>query len=162
MKKALLLISSILILNLFTIGCENTNTQTNQPPKSENEYENLKISDINYNEEGVYIYYFLEYKSNSNFTTSPSFTIEKYDEQQGWTKTNLTDELVFIQVIIEIKPGEIKQDGVMLKGLKEDLQQGYYRIVKKYSTEDGPIVSYIQFEVKEDKILNFIAYSEKV
>ena len=151
MKKRII---AILII-LFTIitGCKSTEIEL-----IENEYKDLIVKEINYNKANKIISFRTENKSNEIITTGLSYTIEKY-ENEMWNKTNLTDNLIVIQIALLINPNESIEEKIYLSQI-DTLSSGDYRINKEYISSSKTINEYIQFKVKDDELINFTSYNK--
>jgi len=151
MKKRII---AILII-LFTIitGCKSTEIEL-----IENEYKDLIVKEINYNKANKIISFRTENKSNEIITTGLSYTIEKY-ENEMWNKTNLTDNLIVIQIALLINPNESIEEKIYLSQI-DNLSNGDYRINKEYISSSKTINEYIQFKVKDDELINFTSYNK--
>ena len=151
MKKRII---TILII-LFTIitGCKSTEIEL-----IESEYEDLIIKEINYNKANKIISFRTENKSNEIITTGLSYTIEKY-ENEMWNKTNLTDNLIVIQIALLINPNESIEEKIYLSQI-DNLSNGDYRINKEYISSSKTINEYIQFKVKDEELINFTSYNK--
>ncbi len=151
MKKRII---TILII-LFTIitGCKSTEIEL-----IESEYEDLIVKEINYNKANKIISFRTENKSNEIITTGLSYTIEKY-ENEMWNKTNLTDNLIVIQIALLINPNESIEEKIYLSQI-DNLSNGDYRINKEYISSSKTINEYIQFKVKDEELINFTSYNK--
>lgn len=157
MKKLLPLIL-ISIISTLLFGCSTKDTEIEAPKIPESKYSNLSLSDISYDKTTKTISFKTENKGSTELTTGLFYTIEKYNEKDGWTKTNLTDNLVVIEIALIIEPGKAIDEKIDMSQI-EPLKNGHYRIVKQYNDGENAIVQYIQFEIKNDELFNFNAYN---
>ncbi len=158
MKKLLPLIL-IPVITTLLIGCSTKYTELKTPKVPESTYQNLFVSNINYDKSTRAISFKTENKGTTELTTGLFYTIEKYDKKDGWIKTNLTDNLVVIEIALIIKPGKAIDEKIDMSQIAP-LNDGYYRVVKLYNDGENTIVQYIQFEVSGDKLFNFSTYNK--
>lgn len=140
--KRLFLLLMVPIICLFVVGCSSTES----PDIPDNTYENLVIKDLEYNKDTKTITFKTENKGNEDVITGLYYTIEKYDEKNKWEKTNLTDDLAFIQIALIIEPGKTIDEKIELS-MVNIADNGKYRIVKEYNVGKENVNQYIQFEV---------------
>lgn len=156
-KKIIVILS---ILGLFTTGCTSSSSFISNPKKTTSKYENLLITDIKYNKEDNSISFSVENKGDTTLSTGLYYNIEKYNENEEWINTKLTDNLAFIEIALIIAPHEILQEKIDLSMINQ-LEDGYYRIVKNYNDENSTnIIGYVQFEVNNGNFENFIGYNQ--
>lgn len=155
-KKILTLILCILLLTLTGCDIETSNIV---PPKVENQFRELVIDGLKYDSSSNTISYNIENKGAQTIYTGMAYYIEKYDENNGWIKTNLTDDLVFIEIAIVIDPDKNFSDKIDVSKL-ENSGDGYYRIVKEFTMEEKRILQYIEIEVKDNKITSMQSYNK--
>lgn len=148
------IIAMIIIVLTAITGCQST--IINSPDTKASEYDKLIVKDISYDKSSRAISFKTENKSQDIMTTSFYYTIDKYEDNK-WIKTNLTDDLVFIELALMINPNESIDEVIDLQYVKA-FGNGYYRIEKQYFS-DVVINQYIQFEVKDDEIINFESYN---
>lgn len=158
-NKVVLVVSMVMI-STFIIGCKDTGVSVDiiKPPEIENKYDNLIIKDVKFNKENKLISFNVENKGNTPITTSLHYKIEKYDDNDGWIKTNLTDNIAFIEIAIMIQEYETLEEVIDLSNI-DKLNDGYYRIVKTYYDEINSINGYIEFKVVGEEISDIKAYN---
>ncbi|MGL5314282.1 MAG: immunoglobulin-like domain-containing protein [Peptostreptococcaceae bacterium] len=156
-KKIAAILIVIVTVAIMGIGCDDTVSKV--PKVTKSEYENLDISNISYNKSTQIVSYKLVNEGNYNLTTGYPFIIEKYDDKNGWSRTDLTDELAFIEIAIVLEGNNSYTESIDLSKIRR-LKDGYYRIVKEYSSEKEKIVQYIQFEVSDNDLINLESYNK--
>ena len=146
--KKLFLFFVISIMILSTVGCSSSKS----PEIPESNYKQLVIKDLFYDKNEKTINFETENKGNEDIITSLHYTIEKYnDENNKWEETNLTDNLVFIEIALIIEGNKSIDESIDLP-MADNVENGYYRIAKEYSIGEKNIVQYIQFEYNDGKI----------
>lgn len=153
--KKLFLFFVISIMILSTVGCSSSKS----PEIPESNYKQLVIKDLFYDKNEKTINFETENKGNEDIITSLHYTIEKYnDENNKWEETNLTDNLVFIEIALIIEGNKSIDESIDLP-MADNVENGYYRIAKEYSIGEKNIVQYIQFEYNDGKIDDLNAYN---
>ena len=137
------------------IGCSSTNIQQTIP---NNTYKELVIKELSYDKKTQTISFLTENASDKKITTSLHYKIEKYNEQKQWEKTNLTDNLAFIEIVLLIEPNESIEESIDLSMI-ENIPNGIYRISKNYHNGNQNIVQYIQFEYVDKNLINLNTYN---
>lgn len=140
--KRLHLLLMVPIICLFIGGCSSTES----PDIPENTCEDLVIKDLQYDKDTRTITFKTQNKGSKDVTTGLYYKIEKYNEENKWEKTNLTDNLAFIQIARIIEPGKTIEESIDLS-MVDITEKGEYRIVKEYTIGDEDINQYIQFKV---------------
>ena len=140
-------------------GC-SVETSNVIPPKEENQFEELVVNNLKYEVNENCISYNIENKGNIPIYTGMAYYIEQYNESSGWIKTDLTDNLAFIEIAIVIEPEKNYLDRIDLSNMGK-LKDGYYRIVKEFIINENKILQYIQIEVKNNEVMNMKSYNEK-
>ncbi|MDU2198800.1 MAG: immunoglobulin-like domain-containing protein [Peptostreptococcaceae bacterium] len=128
------------------------------PKVLESTNQNLFVSDISYDKSTRTISFKTNNKGITELNTGLFYSIEKYDKEGGWTKTDLTDSLVFIEIALIIEPDKTINEKIDLSQI-QPLKNGCYRIVKQYNDEENTIIQYIQFKVNDDELFNFYTYN---
>lgn len=83
--------------------------------------------------------------NNGNETVTVGYPFELYREENGkWVRVNV--ELMFIQSVVQLEPGESWTQKVSLSQLK--LSPGHYRIEKKVSTPEGTLSVSAEFYIE--------------
>ena len=157
MKKLLPLVL-ISIITILLIWCSTKDSEIESPKVLESTNQNLFLSDINYDKSTRTISFKTKNKGSTELNTGLFYSIEKYDKEGGWTKTDLTDSLVFIEIALIIEPGKTINEKIDLSQI-QPLKNGCYRIVKQYNDEENTIIQYIQFKVNDDELFNFYTYN---
>ena len=155
MKKIITLISILLTITAMLIGCEVNSTQTEEI--TESEYKELEITDIKYNKKTKNLSFLINNYSKSNIYYGYAYSIE-VKENNKWIKTNLTDELVFIEIALIVEPNKSRDGNIDLSQIKP-LKNGKYRIVRDYNNDEANITQYIEFTVRDLDLTNFSAYN---
>lgn len=151
------IIAILIIVFVAITGCQSEQIEAPEVQSSD-EYNNLIITNINYDKSTNIISYKIENKSNKTITTGLFYTIEKY-ENKSWNKTDLTDKLVFIEIALLLNSNEAIEEQIDLSQIHK-LQDGYYRIKKEYFSEEGTINQYIEFKVTDENISSFSNYND--
>lgn len=147
----------MLMTVLITItGCQSSQIEIPEVQGS-NEYNNLIVTNINYDKSTNIISYKIENKSNEAITTGLAYTIEKYDNNT-WNKTNLTDNLLFAEIALLLNLNKTIEEKIDLSQINK-LKDGYYRIKKEYFSQEDTINQYIEFKVEDENISNFSNYN---
>ncbi|KXZ40417.1 hypothetical protein SAMN05661008_00029 [Alkalithermobacter thermoalcaliphilus JW-YL-7 = DSM 7308] len=116
------------------------------------------ITDIYYDKSTGIIYFTINNNTDSDLFFGVGFHIEKY-ENGNWKKTNLTDDLAFIEIALIAKQGEKLQDSIDLSIIKDKITPGKYRVVRSYGSDNQRIISYIEFEAdRGGNFTNFNSY----
>jgi len=135
------------------------------PPKVNPVQEDSKgmIHAIQYDQQTKALSFSITNTVRSTITFGLAFTIEKSqigNNKKEWVLTDLTDDLVFIEIAVVVEPGQSHLDAISLSILKKPFTQGNYRIVRVYTAESTNITAYIEFDVNERKELSgFRAYN---
>lgn len=154
MKVKFSIYITFLIIVFFIIGCTGINND-----KIIKEVD--MISELSYNNQTNMLSFLITNKSNSTITYGLGFIIEKQIIKEGnveWIRTNLTDDLMFIEIVVMIDKGKTERDTILLKGLKEPFEESVYRIARIYNTATIPIMGYIQFKADKNQILTDFKY----
>ncbi|WP_183249020.1 immunoglobulin-like domain-containing protein [Anoxybacillus tengchongensis] len=121
----------------------------------------LAIHHITYNANEQKLHFSVTNKSNGMISFGYAYVIERYDEtKQTWQPTTLTNDLAFIEMLALIGKGQTVKDVIDLSLLNQPLANGKYRIVRTYYADAAHLTGYIEFDVIDQKLLNFHTYIE--
>lgn len=121
----------------------------------------LVIHDVTYDPNDQKLHFLVTNKSDGVISFGYAYTIEKYDEKkQAWLSTTLTNDLAFIEMLALIDKGQTVKDMIDLSLLNHPLENGKYRIVRTYYADAAHFTGYIEFDVVDQKLLNFHTYIE--
>ncbi|ACJ32680.1 immunoglobulin-like domain-containing protein [Anoxybacillus flavithermus] len=122
---------------------------------------NITIHDVTYDENAQKLHFSVTNKSSGVISFGYAYTIERYDEtKQTWQQTTLTNGLAFIEMLALIDQGQTVKDMIDLSLIKQPLENGKYRIVRTYYADAAHFTGYIEFDVVDQKLLNFHTYIE--
>lgn len=145
------IISLTLLVSLFVVvftGCV--------PPIEKPMPDNSKgmIRSIHYDQKTKVLSFTLTNTLRSTITYGYAFTIEKsqiINNKKEWIPTNLTEDMVVIEIAMVMEPGETKEDSINLLMITKPFFLGNYRIVRNYTAETTNIRAYIEFDINERK-----------
>ncbi|OPJ56253.1 immunoglobulin-like domain-containing protein [Alkalithermobacter paradoxus] len=116
------------------------------------------INDIKYDKSTGILSFTIDNNTGSDLFFGVGFHIEKY-ENGNWKKTNLTDDLAFIEIALIAQQGQKLENSIDLSMIKEKITSGKYRVVRSYGSDTQRIISYIEFEAdKGGNFTNFNSY----
>ncbi|MCL9970472.1 hypothetical protein MX569_07635 [Anoxybacillus kestanbolensis] len=122
---------------------------------------NITIHDVTYDANAQKLHFSVTNKSNGVISFGYAYAIERYDDaKQTWQPTTLTNDLAFIEMLALIDQGQTVKDMIDLSLLKQPLENGKYRIVRTYYADAAHFTGYIEFDVVDQKLLNFHTYIE--
>lgn len=122
---------------------------------------NITIHDVTYDANVQKLHFSVTNKSNGVISFGYAYAIERYDEtKQTWQPTTLTNDLAFIEMLALIDKGQTVKDMIDLSLLNHPLENGKYRIVRTYYADAAHFTGYIEFDVVDQKLLNFHTYIE--
>lgn len=153
MKRLLLIFMAITIF-LLAVGC--TSSEGPDIPKSSNN--ELQVKDLAYDKDKKIISFKTENKGKEDIITTLHFTIEEYNEENKWQKTELANDLEFIEIALIIESGKVMDEEIDLSTI-DNIPNGCYRIVKEYNTSEKNIYQYIQFEYINGNAKNLNSYN---
>ncbi|WP_183242825.1 immunoglobulin-like domain-containing protein [Anoxybacillus mongoliensis] len=142
-------------------GIMRENMQGEDMLKMEVADSNLTIHDVTYDANTRKLTFSVTNKSDAVISFGYAYTIERYDEtKQTWQPTTLTNDLAFIEMLALIDKGQTVKDMIDLSLLNQPLENGKYRIVRTYYADAAHLTGYIEFDVVDQKLLNFHTYIE--
>ncbi|GAC91533.1 hypothetical protein KN10_1969 [Anoxybacillus flavithermus NBRC 109594] len=122
---------------------------------------NITIHDVTYDANAQKLHFSVTNKSNGVISFGYAYAIERYDDaKQTWQPTTLTNDLAFIEMLALIDQGQTVKDMIDFSLLKQPLENGKYRIVRTYYADAAYFTGYIEFDVVDQKLLNFHTYIE--
>lgn len=154
MKKTFIFIA-IFIICAGIIGCSSRSIQPTIP---KNTYKELIIKELSHDKDTQTISFFTENKSDKNITTNLHYKIEKYNDQEQWEKTDLTDNLAFIEISLSINQNQSIKEIIDLS-IIGNIPDVIYRISKKYNNGNQNITQYIQFEYINGDVIDLGSYN---
>lgn len=147
-KYALFLVSFSLIALFVLVTCspneeDSTMESSGSDSSSELEGVSMQTEQDSYPVGTEVITVFLTNDSDEEYYYGKEFRIEQQTDN-GWQEVLFEEEMAWIQIAIELTPGEQTEEPIDLTFFEEDLDPGQYRVVKQI---DGVPV-YAEFRIE--------------
>ncbi|WP_181520848.1 immunoglobulin-like domain-containing protein [Anoxybacillus ayderensis] len=121
----------------------------------------VTIHDVTYDSNKQKLQFSVTNKSDGVISFGYAYTIERYDDKkQTWLPTTLTNDIAVIEVLALVEKGQTVKDVIDFSLLNGPLANGKYRIVRTYYADTAHFIGYIEFDVVDQKLMNFQTYME--
>lgn len=121
----------------------------------------VTIHDVTYDSNKQKLHFSVTNKSDGVISFGYAYTIERYDnKKQTWLQTTLTNDIAVIEVLALVEKGQTVKDVIDFSLLNQPLANGKYRIVRTYYADAAHFIGYIEFDVVDQKLMNFQTYIE--
>jgi hypothetical protein len=106
------------------------------------EFENTVVTD-----QTIPMKFTIKNNTENVYTYGLMFTLFQYDGAK-WVEVEMKEEMAFIMIAYDLKPGEIIEGGLDLSFFYNELPKGFYRYEKKMMSEHGDVLAFGEFNIK--------------